>query len=115
MEQEGEKRFPRRKPVRDWIGEQTEEEAAPDPLDRPDLYAEEDRAVRAGLDTAGYSDRALPVLRRGYPAKPIPGLYLPDVLVGDRLFCSGRGRAERAEPRAVSGGSAAEFSGVRHL
>lgn len=42
MEQEREKRFspPEAVPGLDW--EQTEEEAAPDPLDRPDLYAEED-------------------------------------------------------------------------
>ena len=77
MEQEGEKRFspPEAVPGLDW--EQTEEEAAPDPLDRPDLYAEEDELSEPVWTQPDMPTEPCPCCGADIPQNPSPGYICP--------------------------------------
>ena len=77
MEQEREKRFspPEAVPGLDW--EQTEEEAAPDPLDRPDLYAEEDELSEPVWTQPDMPTEPCPCCGADIPQNPSPGYICP--------------------------------------
>ncbi len=77
MEQEGEKRFSPLEAVPELDWEQTEEDAAPDPLDRPDLYVEEDELSEPVWTQPDMPTEPCPCCGADIPQNPSPGYICP--------------------------------------